>query len=417
MKPSFDFLEHFRKICSVRNPSRAVEALMKSALELMNCEDVMVIMLNEDNGKFLVVTSTKGQSGRPTFDEVDTIDKLYKYSMDVHGPILINSPADAADVGVEIGTDVKTLLVVPAMDTDNRSTCLMSFKNKLGGKSYSRQCLEDAESLAYLAELIMKTYLLYTEEVSHEIKCTALLDIIKAVGTASGDSVNSFLFTVSRRSRELFNAEKCTMYVVDKEREILWSASTDSGKQIMLPMSSGVVGAVATTCKTINITDAYDDPRFNKSNDQETGFKTKCILCAPVTKHKVEGESSTKGCVAVIQLINKTSTKCFSKEEEELLNQLCEILGDRMTDGILLECFKSQFVVVSFQTNFYSFLLSFKVLALTQNLVVLVVQNSNTVVNEATRKLNVRSRRRSISTTINEADPGSLGLISEQSLN
>ena len=107
--------------------------------------------------------------------------------------------------------------------------------------------------------------------MNNEIQCRALLDIIKAVGTADTEAANSFLFTVSRRSQELFRAEKCTMYVVDKPREILWSASTDSGKQIKLPMSSGVVGAVAMGCKSINIPNAYADPRFNKNVDEETG--------------------------------------------------------------------------------------------------------------------------------------------------
>ena len=96
----------------------------------------------------------------------------------------------------------------------------MCFKNKASGKTFANQCLEDAESLSYFGEMLLKTYLLHKREVNNEIQCTALLDIIKAVGTANDEAANSFLFTVSRRSQELFRAEKCTMYVVDKPREI-----------------------------------------------------------------------------------------------------------------------------------------------------------------------------------------------------
>ena len=137
----------------------------------------------------------------------------------------------------------------------------------------------------------------------------------------------------------------------------------------------------------MNIKNAYEDSRFNKEVDTQTGYTTKSILCAPVTTHATgEGDKDRKReCVAVIQLINKsTSDGGFPKEDEELLNQLCEILGDRITDGILLESFRSQFV-----------------------------GSGVTVVNEATRKLNVRPRRRSITGSISEVDPQTLEALAE----
>ena len=379
-KPSTGFHEHFRYICSIRNPESAVLELFKASSKLIQCESTTVCLLNEENGKYLVVTHSAGDV-HPTFKDVEKgdLDEVYQYVFK-NGPLLVNSKEEGAKLSFELEKDVSTLLIVPAADSEERSICLMAFKNKLGGKKFSNECLEDAESFSYLGELLLKTYLLKEQEVKNEIQCRALLDIIKAVGTANDEAANSFLFTVSRRSQELFRAEKCTMYVVDKPRDILWSASTDSGKQIKLPLTSGVVGAVATNCKTINIQDAYSDPRFNKNVDTETGYVTKSILCAPVTTHGGDGggdpKSATKECVAVIQLINKSTSSVFSKEDEELLNQLCEILGDRITDGILLESFRSQFV-----------------------------GSGVTVVNEANRKLNVRPRRRSITGSISENDP------------
>ena len=374
-KPSSGFYDHFRLICSIRNPEKAVHALFEASYALLRCEISTICMFNEDTGNYLVVSSTGDEL--PTFDDVakESIGEMFEHVFNT-GPVLINSEGDKESLGFQVDKDIKSLLIVPAADTEDQSTCLMAFKNKLNSR-FTDQCLQDAESFTYLGELVLKTYLIYKQEVNNEIQCRALLDIIKAVGTADTEAANSFLFTVSRRSQELFRAEKCTMYVVDKPREILWSASTDSGKQIKLPMSSGVVGAVAMGCKSINIPNAYADPRFNKNVDEETGYKTKSILCAPVTTHSTT-EEGKKECVAVIQLINKSTSTVFSKEDEELLNQLCEILGDRITDGILLESFRSQFVV-----------------------------NSNTVVNEANAKLKVRTRRRSITGSISE-DPGSV---------
>lgn len=344
---------------------------MGAAFELLKCESITLCLLNEDSGKYQLVHASA--NGKPVFEETDTLDDVYEYTLE-SGPLLVNSEAEAKALDkIKLSDGINSLLVVPALDDEDGSTSFMSFKNKLHGKKFTRQCLEDGENLAYLGELIFKLYITYQEEVTQEIKCRALLDIIKAVGSATPETANSFFFTVSRRSQELFNAEKCTMYVVDKSREVLWSATTDSGKQIRIPMSSGIVGAVATSCEIINIANAYEDPRFSKTHDSETGYKTKSILCAPVVQKK----STEKECVAVIQLINKSTSAHFSKEEEEVLNQLCEILGDKITDDTLLECFRAQFVV-----------------------------NTNTVVNEAKRKLSTRTRRRSITTSISEDNAG-----------
>lgn len=44
----------------------------------------------------------------------------------------------------------------------------------------------------------------------------------------------------------------------------------------------GIAGLVAKTGVTVNVKDAYLDPRFNKEIDQKTGFITRSILCLPI---------------------------------------------------------------------------------------------------------------------------------------
>ena len=71
-------------------------------------------------------------------------------------------------------------------------------------------------------------------------------------------------------------------------------------KEIRFPMSSGIAGHVASTGETTNITNAYDDPRFNKEIDLKTGFLTKTILCMPIY-------NAERKIIGVAQLINKTN--------------------------------------------------------------------------------------------------------------
>ena len=74
-------------------------------------------------------------------------------------------------------------------------------------------------------------------------------------------------------------------------RGTTWSRSgSRSGK--------GLAGYVAKTGETVNITDAYKDPRFNPEIDRKSGYKTQNVLCMPMRDK--EGK-----IVGVFQFLNK----------------------------------------------------------------------------------------------------------------
>jgi adenylate cyclase len=62
------------------------------------------------------------------------------------------------------------------------------------------------------------------------------------------------------------------------------------------------------------IPDAYKDERFNRAVDEQTGFKTKSILCIPIRTARGE-------VIGAAQVLNKKEGK-FSKEDLELLEQM-----------------------------------------------------------------------------------------------
>jgi len=76
-------------------------------------------------------------------------------------------------------------------------------------------------------------------------------------------------------------------------------------REIRIPVSQGVAGWVARRNEFVNIEDAYEDFRFDKSVDRQTGYRTKSILCGPV--NNLSGET-----IGVIQVINKEGGKISS---------------------------------------------------------------------------------------------------------
>lgn len=140
------------------------------------------------------------------------------------------------------------------------------------------------------------------------------------------------LFTIlSQDIRDIFHAERVTIYVVDHLRDELFSKfkSGEEMKEIRVPLGSrSIAGFVAATGISVNVVDAYDeaalhaiseDLSFDISWDQKSGFRTREVLCVPIkTRKRVEG---------VIQLVNSTENAPFTLRHEQALNEISETLS------------------------------------------------------------------------------------------
>jgi cAMP-specific phosphodiesterase 4/high affinity cAMP-specific and IBMX-insensitive 3',5'-cyclic phosphodiesterase 8 len=101
-------------------------------------------------------------------------------------------------------------------------------------------------------------------------------------------------------AKMLVGAEVASVFLVDASRQELYSSVNSTGVELRIPIGAGIAGHVAMTGETVIIDDAYADARFNKDIDRSTGFRTRTILCAPLTVRK-------GGVIGAVQLINKTS--------------------------------------------------------------------------------------------------------------
>lgn len=111
------------------------------------------------------------------------------------------------------------------------------------------------------------------------------------------------------------NAERGTIFLVDEARGELWSRvlldPVGPLSEIRLKIGEGIAGHVAQTGETLNIPDAYADPRFNRAFDQITGFRTRSILTAPMLNPQQK-------IIGVVQLLNKAGGP-FTSRDERLL--------------------------------------------------------------------------------------------------
>ncbi|XP_041367217.1 cGMP-specific 3',5'-cyclic phosphodiesterase-like [Gigantopelta aegis] len=101
---------------------------------------------------------------------------------------------------------------------------------------------------------------------------------------------------------------------------------------IRIPLGKGIAGAVAQTKETINIPEAYNDPRFNTEVDIKTGYQTHSVLCMPILNK--DGE-----CIAVAEIINKCSGPPheFTQKDVTVFRRYLMFCGIGLTNAHLFE--------------------------------------------------------------------------------
>ena len=182
--------------------------------------------------------------------------------------------------------------------------------NKLSG-DFDREDQSMLEALTSQAASALENAQLYEKVEKARKEEAQLLEITSAI--ASELQLDTLLGKVIGATTGMLEADRSTLFMYDRTRDELWSRVAEglNVREIRFPAAAGIAGACLAEGKTINIPDAYADPRFNPAVDKKTGYRTHSILCMPVINK--EGRK-----LAVIQVLNKKGGPFGPADEKRL---------------------------------------------------------------------------------------------------
>jgi len=132
---------------------------------------------------------------------------------------------------------------------------------------------------------------------------------------------DAYLRGVVELCSQAVEAERCTVYLVDQLRQELWSRVAQRANiAIRIPIGTGIAGQAAKFGETINVPDAYADPRFDRSIDLRTGYRTQNTLAVPVWG------SDGRTVIAIIQVLNKRHGT-FERWDQMLLERVADAVA------------------------------------------------------------------------------------------
>jgi putative ABC transport system ATP-binding protein len=171
---------------------------------------------------------------------------------------------------------------------------------------------------------------LSVEQFAHELaeataECEQFLHVVEMSNTEAFESMlEQTLQAFTLKIGEILAADRVSLFLVDAARGELFSkvAQGDGEKplDIRVPLGAGIAGHVAATGATMNIPDAYAEPRFNRAVDQATGYRTRAILCVPIVDRRGQ-------VFAVAQVLNRRDGQPFDGRDEGRLREFAASLG------------------------------------------------------------------------------------------
>jgi len=141
-----------------------------------------------------------------------------------------------------------------------------------------------------------------------------VLDISQKVARA--DNLDHQLQVIVEEVTQVTGSERGSLFLKDPQTDELYSRIALGGveREIRFLNNTGIVGWVFIHGKALIVKDAYEDPRFNQSIDQKSGFTTRNILCVSV--RAVRGE-----IIGVAQTLNKKEG-AFTDEDLKLVEAI-----------------------------------------------------------------------------------------------
>lgn len=147
----------------------------------------------------------------------------------------------------------------------------------------------------------------------------------------AADNLDEILLHIKDSILSLFDAERITIYIVDKLKNEIYSKIKTGAVPTEIRVTinkQSIVGYVASTGASLSINDAYNaselkaiypDLQFDQSWDKRTGYRTRQILAQPLMYER--------SLVGVIQIINKKSDDNITQQDRRSLQEIAEVLG------------------------------------------------------------------------------------------
>jgi len=291
--------------------------------ELLSVDRTTIFFVDEEKNDLWSIIAKDGSSSYP---EIQIIANRETEGRVTNFKKLVNTPFSFRDESTDLGEDDQETgdryrtyneLVLPILNEQGDLVAVMQLLNKLKTSNNTADNFSERIDREGFTQIDQKQFAEYApairrilERCQYCYKLTQRLQASEALAEAtrslSQSSLDSeeILKRVMDSAKKLMNADRSTLWLLDKEANELWTKipfGDGEVRELRLRVGQGYAGKVAESNQALNIPfDLYKHPGSEtaQETDRKTGYRTCSLLCMPVWSP--DGE-----LLGVTQLVNK----------------------------------------------------------------------------------------------------------------
>ncbi|XP_050824969.1 dual 3',5'-cyclic-AMP and -GMP phosphodiesterase 11A isoform X1 [Gopherus flavomarginatus] len=268
------------------------------------------------------------------------------------------------------GYKTKSLLCMPIRNNDGEIIGVAQAINKTpGGAPF----IDDDEKVMQMylpfCGIAISNAQLFAASRKEYDRSRALLEVVNDLFEEQTD-LEKIVKKIMHRAQTLLKCERCSVLLLEdiespvvkftKSFELLspkCSADAENSFKDSMEKSSSysdwlinnsIAELVASTGLPVNISDAYQDPRFDAEADQFSGFHIRSVLCVPIW-------NSNHQIIGVAQVLNRLDGKPFDDADQRLFEAFVIFCGLGINNTIMYDQVKKSWAKQSVALDVLSY--------------------------------------------------------------
>lgn len=304
-----------------------LQAIRGKIGELLSADRTTIFLLDVDKNQLW--TNVPSEDGKNIEIRISTEPTSIAGEVATYGKI-VNIPFDFFDDPrstqakkqfERTGYRTYSMLAMPLLNDNDQLVAVVQLINKLRIIDPTVPLEDSVDRIGFTEEdqalfaqfapsmrLILESSQAFYSAAQKQRAADALMKAAMSLGQSL--DLETTLKKVMDEAKLLMNADRSTLWLIDRDRNDLWTQIVNhdgTTKELRVPMGVGFAGRVATTGEVLNIPfDLYEHPDAanSKKFDQANGYRTCSLLCMPIF-------NSNKDLIGVTQLVNKVQRGDF----------------------------------------------------------------------------------------------------------
>ncbi|XP_075685627.1 dual 3',5'-cyclic-AMP and -GMP phosphodiesterase 11A [Rhinoderma darwinii] len=267
------------------------------------------------------------------------------------------------------GYKTKSLLCMPIQNSDGEIIGVAQGINKTpGGAPFTEDDEKVMQMYLPFCGIAISNAQIFAASRKEYDRSRALLEVVNDLFEEQTD-LEKVVKKIMHRAQTLLKCERCSVLLLEdiespvvkftKSFELLspkCSADAENSFKDSLEKSSysdwlinnSIAELVASTGLPVNISDAYQDPRFDAEADQFSGFHIRSVLCVPIW-------NSNHQIIGVAQVLNRLDGKPFDDADQRLFEAFVIFCGLGINNTIMYDQVKKSWAKQSVALDVLSY--------------------------------------------------------------